>query len=159
MFCFQWDSSAVVPSYYSEGKTKTKTPVSVSPTRMFPTWAMTPPQPPAPPPAVRSLEASPTVSSNASRSARPRLRANLAQPMEGPVLQITKGETERKEERDGAGTSQMSVKSYLCYILIVHNLTSFRPYCTQEASLALVFSCLGRHPSRTITAFQNGKRH
>lgn len=86
---FQWDSSAVAPSYYSEGKTEKKTPVSVSPMRMFPTWAMSPPQPPAPPPAVRSLEASPAVSSNASRSARPRLRANLAQPMEGPALQIT----------------------------------------------------------------------
>lgn len=97
---FQWDSSAVAPSYYSEGKTEKKIPVSVSPMRMFPTLAMTPPQPPAPLPAVKSLEASPAVSSNASRSARPRLRANLAQPMEGPALQITKGEMQRKEEQE-----------------------------------------------------------
>lgn len=90
----------MAPSYYSEGKTEKKIPVSVSPMRMFPTLAMTPPQPPAPPPAVKSLEASPAVSSNASRSARPRLRANLAQPMEGPALQITKGEKQKKEERE-----------------------------------------------------------
>lgn len=59
---------------------------------------MTPPQPPAPPPAVKSLEASLVASSNAFRSAHPRKRANPAQPMEGPALQITKGEIERKDE-------------------------------------------------------------
>lgn len=73
---------------------------------------MTPPQPPARPPAAKSLEAFLAASSNAFRSARPRQRANPAQPMEGPALQITKGEIKRKDEKErhGAGTSQMRVE-------------------------------------------------
>ncbi len=88
----------MAPSYYSAGNTERKTTVSVSPTKTSQTWTTTPPQPPAPPSAVKSLEASPVASSNAFRSARLRQRANPAQPMEGPALQITKGELERKDE-------------------------------------------------------------
>lgn len=94
---FQWDSSVVAPSYCSAGNTERKTPVLVNPMRMCPTWAMTPPRHLAPPPAVRSLEASLVASSNAFRFAHPRQRANPPQPMEGPTLQTTKGDTREKE--------------------------------------------------------------
>lgn len=98
---FQLASSAVAPSCFSEGKTERKTPVSVSPTRTSQTWAMTPPQPPALPPAVRNLEVSLVASSNVFPFARPRQRAKV-QPMAGPTLQTTRGEIgERKvKERD-----------------------------------------------------------
>lgn len=97
---FQWDSSVVAPSYCSEGNTERKTPVLVNPTRMCPIWATTPPQHLALPPAVRSLEASRVASSSASRFARPRQRANLPQPMEGPTLQTTKGEFQKSQRKN-----------------------------------------------------------
>lgn len=93
----QWASSRAAPSCCSAEDTEKRSPVSASPTRTSPTWAITL-QPRAP--LAKSLAASPGASSSASPSARPANRkARLLLPTEERALWIIDYNHEREYQR------------------------------------------------------------